>query len=86
MNGEITDAADRLRDAFDAGQLDRMSYDFANEQLFSNKIAKEVNVRNQDTAPVADELVAKVKSLPYWAWILLAVGLAVWFKPKFLSR
>lgn len=84
MNGD----AQRLRDAFDSGKLDRMSYDYANEQLFSDFPTTEVNVRNQETIAGNLSFLQKIKlpNLPWWAWILLLVGVAVIFKPRFLTR
>lgn len=73
-------AAETLQDAFDRGEINRMSFDVANEGLFSSNATKEANSRSPETVAVFEPL----KMFPWWAWALLAVAIVVVWKPKFL--
>ena len=57
-------AAETLQDAFNRGEINRMSFDVANEGLFSANATKEANSRSPETVAVLEPL----KMFPWWAW------------------
>lgn len=82
-----TTKADVLKTAFDEGRIDRMTYDTLNERFVaSNSEGAEgatANVRSPESIWHVPEA---LEAVPWWTWILLLIGIAVFFKPKFLTR